>query len=139
MKYLLLTLLLAAVLPLSLGAADKDYTDIKLVVTDAEKGTPVPRAAVTLRFAAPKRLRKDEKFEWDMKTDGRGQVTIPYVRSGKVRLLVFSKGYQTFGEDFTITGPEHTIEVKLNRPGGQYSAHDTAESRKEKEKDPKKQ
>ncbi len=139
MKYLTFAFLLAVfVLALPLGAAEK-YTDIKLVVTDGEKGTPVPRAAVTLRFAKEKRLRKDEKFEWDVKTDGRGLVTIPYVASGKVRLLVFAKGYQTFGEDFTIAGAEQTIEVKLNRPGGQYSAHDTAEERKEKQKDPKKQ
>lgn len=139
MRYLTLTLLLAAVvLTLPLGAAEK-YTDIKLVVTDGEKGTPVPRAAVTLRFAQQKRLRKDEKFEWDVKTDGRGQVTIPYVATGKVRLLVFAKGYQTFGEDFTLAGGEQTIEVKLSRPGGQYSAHDTAEERKGKQKDPKKQ
>jgi hypothetical protein len=137
----MLTLFAAAVaLTLPLGAADKNYTDIKLVVTDAEKGTPVPRAAVTLRFAKPKRLRKDEKFEWDVKTDGRGQVTIPFVQSGKVRLLVFAKGYQTFGEDLTVSGEEQTIEVKLSRPAGQYSAHDTAEERKEKQKEnPKKQ
>ena|SRR5258706_13546166 len=139
MKYLKLAFLLAAVmLPLSLGASDK-YTDVKLVVTDGEKGTPVPRAAVTLRFAKEKRLRKDEKFEWDVKTDGGGRVTIPYVASGKIRLLVFAKGFQTFGEDFTINGAEQIIEVRLNRPGGQYSAHDTAENRKEKQKDPKKQ
>ena len=79
-------LLFLAVAALPFSASASDYTDLKLVITDAEKGTPVARAAVTLKFAKEKRFRKDEKFEWEAKTDGGGKATIPYVLSGKIRV-----------------------------------------------------
>jgi hypothetical protein len=36
---------------------------------------------------------------------------------------VIAKGYQTFGNTFEVEEEEKTIEVKLNPPQPQYSAH----------------
>src|SRR5713226_4566409 len=105
-----LILLAAAVTPLS---AKKAYTDVKLVVVDAEKGTPVPRAAVTLKFVRGKNmLFKKDRAEWDVKTDSKGQVQVPGIPAGKMRVLIYAKGYQSFGEDFDISGEEQTLNVK---------------------------
>lgn len=114
-------------------AARKDYTDVKIQVVDSEKGTPVPRAAVTLKFVRGKNaFFKKDRAEWDVKSDSKGQVEVPAIPSGKLRVLVIAKGYQTFGEDFDITGQEQAISVKLIRPVAQYSAHETPEERQKK-------
>jgi len=36
---------------------------------------------------------------------------------------VIAKGYQTFGQTFEVMEEEKTIEVQLNPPQPQYSAH----------------
>src|SRR5437660_102455 len=71
-------LLLLTAMPLSAGG--KDYTEIKLVVTDADKGTPIPKAAVTLTFVRGKNLfGKKDRAQWDVKTDSRGNATVPFI------------------------------------------------------------
>ncbi len=119
-----LLLLLAAALPLSAGGK-KDYTEIKLVVTDSEKGTPIPKAAVTLTFVRGKNLfGKKDRAQWDVKTDSRGNVTVPFIPHGKLKVVIFAKGYQTFGDEFEIAGEEQTIPVKLAVASGQFSVHE---------------
>jgi hypothetical protein len=112
-----------AVLPLAARAA-KDYTEIKLIVTD-EKSQPVPKAAITLTFVRGKNVfGKKDKAQWDVKTDSHGQVVVPFIPRGKMKVVVFAKGYQTFGDEFEVAGDEQTIPVKLVLPHGQYSVHD---------------
>jgi hypothetical protein len=48
---------------------------------------------------------------------------IPSIPQGKVRIQVIAKGYQTFGQVFDVNEEEKTIEVKLNPPQPQFSAH----------------
>jgi hypothetical protein len=117
-------LLVMAALPLAVHAA-KDYTEIKLVVTDAEKGQPVPKAAITLTFVRGKNVfGKKDRAQWDVKTDSHGMVTVPFIPRGKMKVVVFAKGFQTFGDEVEVAGDEQTIPVKLVLPHGQYSVHD---------------
>ena len=118
----LLLLAMAAAGPL---AAKKDFTDVKLVIVDGEKGTGVPRAAVTLKFVRGQKLFKKDRAEWDVKTDSKGQVQVPGIPAGKVMVQISAKGFQSFGGEFEISGDEQTLNVKLARPVAQYSAHDT--------------
>ncbi len=119
-----LALLLMPLAGLAQKAATGDYTEVRLVVTDSEKGTPVPKAAVTLHFVRGKNLfGKKDRADWDVKSDSKGNVTVP-IPAGKLKVQVFAKGYQTFGEEFEISGEEKVIEVKLLHPQDQYSAHD---------------
>lgn len=121
-------------LPLATGK-EKAYTTVKVVVWDAENGKPIPRAALTLSFVRGKKMHlKKDRAEWDLKTDSNGTAQVSNVPSGQVRILVYAKGYQTFGQDFGVSGREQTITVKLVRPGEQFSAHETPEERRQKEK-----
>jgi hypothetical protein len=118
---------LALLMPLAaLGqkATKGDYTEVRLVVTDSEKGTPVSKAAITLHFVRGKNMfGKKDRADWDVKSDSKGQVTVP-IPTGKLKIQVYAKGYQTYGEDFEISGEEKVIEVKLLHPQDQYSAHE---------------
>ena len=40
-----------------------------------------------------------------------------------VRLQIIAKGFQTFGEDFKIDKSEMAIEIRMKRPGEQYSIY----------------
>ena len=40
-----------------------------------------------------------------------------------VRLQIIAKGFQTYGEDYKIDKPEMAIEIKMKRPGEQYSVY----------------
>ncbi len=130
---LLVPVLALASLPL---AAGKEYTSLKVLVVSAENGRPVPRAALTLSFVRGKKMHlKKDRAEWDLKTDSNGVAQVPDVPSGQVRITVYAKGYQTFGQDFDVSGREQTITVKLARPGEQFSAHEAPEERRQKEKE----
>ena len=134
MKLLIVTAFLGALAGLPVAAADKEFTDVKVVVTDAQKGSPIARAAVTLKFIRGKNIfRKKDRAEWDVRTNSQGQVAVPAIPAGKLRVLVVAKGYQTFGEDFDVSGDQQTISVKLGRPADQYSAHETPEERAKKQ------
>ena len=49
--------------------------------------------------------------------------TFPSIPQGKIRIQVIAKGYQTFGKIFDITEEEKTVDITLNPPQQQYSAH----------------
>jgi hypothetical protein len=116
-------LLLLPVAVLAQRAAS-EYTEVRLVVTDAEKGTPVPKAAITLHFIRGKNVfGKKDRADWDVKSDSKGNVTVP-IPAGKLKLQVYAKGYQTYGQEVEISGEEKVIEVKLLHPQDQYSAHE---------------
>jgi hypothetical protein len=69
------------------------------------------------------KLGKHIVTSWEMRTNQEGVAKIPTIPQGKIRIQVIAKGYQTFGQTFDVTEEEKTIEVKLNPPQAQYSAH----------------
>ena len=115
---------------LALASPGKEYTEVRLMVTD-DKGAPVPKAAITLNFIRGKNMfGKKDRAQWDVKTDSKGVATVPYIPHGKLKVQVFAKGYQTYGEEFDISGDEQTIPVKLLPPQDQYSAHEAPAPKK---------
>lgn len=58
-----------------------------------------------------------------MRTNQEGVASIPPLPQGTFLVQVTAKGYQTFGQKIDIKEEEKTIEVKLNAPQPQYSAH----------------
>ncbi len=89
-------------------------------------GKPVDRAAVTVIYNEGRslaRLGRNPRTSFDLRTNQDGEAKIPPIPQGKVRILVNAKGYQTFGDTFEVTEKEKTIEIKLNPPQPQYSAH----------------
>lgn len=88
---------------------------------------PVERASVVVRFVEGRSVAKFGKkiiTNWETRTNQEGVVRIPSIPQGKVRIQVIAKGYQTFGQIFDVNEEEKTIEVKLNPPQPQFSAHE---------------
>jgi hypothetical protein len=69
------------------------------------------------------KLGKSNTLEWEMHTNQEGSVKIPPIPQGKILIQVIAKNYQTFGQTFDIDETEKTIDVRLNPPQSQYSAH----------------
>jgi hypothetical protein len=125
-RLLLSLALLLPALPM-IGADDEDDEMTRLVIEVKSKaGKPIDRASVVVRFEegrSIKKFGKKIKTNWELRTNQLGQAKIPPIPQGKILIQVIAKGYQTFGERYEITEPEKTIEVKLNPPQPQYSAH----------------
>lgn len=89
-------------------------------------GKPVDRASVIVRFVEGRslvKLGRQIKTNWELKTNQDGVAKIPPIPQGKVMVQVIAKQYQTFGQVFELDEDNETIEVKLNPPQPQYSAH----------------
>ncbi|HXE74136.1 MAG TPA: carboxypeptidase-like regulatory domain-containing protein [Candidatus Xenobia bacterium] len=106
----LLALLVAAG-PVPAGGDDE--LRLEVVVTAEETGKPVPGASVYVKYTEERFMRKDKKEELTGKTNEEGRALVPGVRAGKVLVQVVAKGWKTFGQNYEVTGPKHTIEIKL--------------------------
>jgi hypothetical protein len=118
------SLLVTFLLALPLLAAE--MTKIQVHVTNLE-GRPVDRASVVVRFVeghSKIKLGKAIIEHWETRTDQQGIAKIPSLPQGKILIQVIAKGYQTFGKNFMIEVPEKTVDVKLNPPQPQWSAHE---------------
>jgi len=101
-------------------------TRLRIEVKDLN-GKPVDRASVRVHFVEGRsavKLGKKTSRNWEMRTNQEGVANIPSLPQGKILIQVMAKGYQTFGNTFDVAEEEHTIEVKLNPPQAQYSAHE---------------
>jgi hypothetical protein len=119
-------LLLPAVLLWAIGLwADAPMTKLTIQVTTAG-GRPVDRASVVVKFVEGRsyvKLGKKIRTTYELRTNQEGLAQIPSIPQGKILVQVIAKGYQTFGETIEVNEEEKTIEVKLNPPQAQYSAH----------------
>jgi hypothetical protein len=119
-------ILLALALPVSTIAEEEDDTTRIQVEVQTQGGKPIERASVIVRFVEGRsiaKLGKKIRTTWEMRTNQEGVAKMPSIPQGKIMIQVIAKGYQTFGDTFEIEEPEKTVEIKLNRPQAQYSAH----------------
>jgi hypothetical protein len=126
MRLRLLAVLTILILALpGVALADPPMTNIRIEVkTYSDK--PIDRASVIVKFVAGRnyaKLGKKIQTSWQLKTNQEGLAKIPAIPQGKLLVQVIAKGYQTFGETFEVNETERTIEVKLNAPQPQVSAH----------------
>ena len=116
-------LLLLALIALPLAAADE--TKLQIVVMN-QHGKPVDNAGIVVKFVEGRSVAKfgaKIRKEWNLKTNQEGVAKIPAIPQGKILIQVIAKNYQTFGNTFDVTEEEKTIEIKLNPPQAQYTAH----------------
>lgn len=123
MRALTLSIALVSLLfgPL-LGA---DMTTLTIAVKNPY-GKPVESASVIVKFVkghSVTKLGKKIRKEWELRTNQEGIVKIPPIPQGTILVQVIAKDYQTFGQNFDVDEEEKTIEIKLNPPQPQYSAH----------------
>lgn len=122
MRGLLLWIFLALAVSFPTRAAD--LTKLKIVVTNQD-GHPIDRANVIVRFGgrSSAKPKKHMHTSWELHSTTLGVAEVPDMPKGLILVQVTAKGYQTFGHTFEVAEDERTIEVKLNPPQAQYSAH----------------
>jgi len=120
--------LMALLLPFVFAApvfGDPPMTTLRIEVkTLSDK--PIDRASVIVRFVEGRskiKFGKKIMTTYQLKTNQEGFAKIPPLPQGKIRIQVIAKGYQTFGDTFEIEEEERTVEIKLNPPQPQFSAH----------------
>ena len=119
MRYVILWLALA--IPF-LGA---DMTKLTIQIK-TKSGKPVDHASVIVKFVkghSVAKLGKKIRTEWELQTNEEGIAKIPPIPQGTILVQVIAKNYQTFGQNFEIDEEQKTLEITLNPPQSQYSAH----------------
>jgi Carboxypeptidase regulatory-like domain len=115
--------LLIGAFALTLAAAP--MTKLNIVVK-TQSGRPVERASVVVRFVeghSVVKLGKAIRTTYELRTNQEGEVLVPSIPQGKIRIQIIAKGYQTFGQIFDVSEEEKKIEIALNPPQQQYTAH----------------
>jgi uncharacterized GH25 family protein len=101
-------------------------TALTIKVTDL-KGNPVDRASVIVRFISGHsvvKMGKATKTQYELRTNQEGVAHFPPLPEGKIRLQIIDPRYQTYGDTVDISGGEKTLDIHLNPPQTQYSAHE---------------
>ncbi len=93
---------------------------IEVTVLRDVNGKPIENAAVVFH---PMVEGKDQG-NMELKTNEDGKTIIDVLPIGDtVRLQIIARGFQTFGQDYKIDKAEMAIEIKMKRPGEQYSIY----------------
>ena len=106
-------------------AAAAPMTKLTLVVK-SQGGKPVDRASVVVRFVeghSVVKLGKAIRTTFELRTNQEGEAQVPSIPQGKIRVQIIAKGFQTFGQVYDVTEEEKKIEITLNPPQQQYTAH----------------
>ncbi len=103
-----------------------ELTRLQVKVTNLD-GKPVDRASVVINFVKGRstvKLGKKMMTHWETRTNQEGLVKVPQIPQGEILIQVIAKGFQTFGQKYDVDEEDKTIEIKLNPPQPQYSAHE---------------
>ena len=96
------------------------------IVVKSQTGKPVDRASVVVRFVEGHsviKLGKAIRTTFELRTNQEGEAQVPSIPQGKIRIQIIAKGFQTFGQVYDVSEAEKTIEIAINPPQQQYSAH----------------
>jgi len=110
---------------LASGALAAPMTKINIVVKN-QAGKPVDRASVVVKFVQGHsivKLGKAVRTAFELRSNQDGEARIPSIPQGKILVQIIAKGYQTYGHTYDVTEEEKTLEITLNPPQQQYSAH----------------
>jgi hypothetical protein len=107
---------------------------IEVTVLRDKDSKPIENAAVIFHTL-------NEKGNMELKSNEDGKALIDVLEIGEtVRLQIIAKGFQTFGNDYKIDKDQMAIEVRMKRPGEQYSIykpHPESSENQDKPKDDK--
>jgi hypothetical protein len=93
---------------------------IEVTVLKDFNGKPVNDAHVIFHPTEGDR----DKGSLELKTNEDGKAIIDVIPIGDtVTLQVIADGYQTYGQSYKIDKAEMTMEVRMKRPGGQYTIY----------------
>lgn len=101
---------------------------IEVTVLKDFNSKPIENAAVIFHGVS-------DSGNMELKSDEDGKALIDVLPIGDtVRLQIIAKGYQTYGGDYKIDNDNLAIEIRMKRPGEQYSiykAHPVEDQKKE--------
>lgn len=89
---------------------------LRIEVTGGEKNQPVENASVYVKFIEERKLRKDKKYEMNVKTNRDGIAQVPDAPQGRVLIQVIAEGWKTFGRWYDIDEPQSIIKIHLEKP-----------------------
>jgi hypothetical protein len=93
---------------------------VEVTILKDVNGKPIENAAVVFH---PMEGDKDTG-NMELKTNEDGKMIIDVLPIGStVRLQVIAPGFQTYGEDYKIEKADMAVEVRMKRPGEQYSIY----------------
>ncbi|HUJ21673.1 MAG TPA: carboxypeptidase-like regulatory domain-containing protein [Bryobacteraceae bacterium] len=124
-RFLILAALFVLIACASVLTAEAPMTTLTVAVKTLAD-SPIDRASVIVKFVKGRskvKLGKKTRITWETRTNQEGLAKIPPIPQGSIQVQVIAKGYQTFGQIFDVDEQEKTIEIKLNPPQAQYSAH----------------
>jgi hypothetical protein len=105
---------------------------IEVTVVRDVNGKPIENAAVIFH---PMQGERD-KGNMELKTNEDGKAIIDVLPMGDtVRLQIIAKGFQTYGEDFKIDKTPIAVDIRMKRPGEQYSIYSARPEKKETARD----
>jgi hypothetical protein len=94
---------------------------VQVTVLRDVDGKPLENAAVVFHTMED----ENDKGNMELKTNEDGKTLIDVLPIGDtVRLQVIAKGFQTFGDDYKLDKAEMAIEIRMKRPGKQYSVYE---------------
>jgi len=93
---------------------------LRIEVVGGEKDAPVENASVYIKYVEERKLRKDKKYELNVKTNRDGVAHIPDAPLGKVLVQVIADGWKTYGKWMEINDPKQIIKIKLEKPPRWY-------------------
>ena len=95
---------------------------ITVTITKSTNGKPIENAGVVFHP-----VDKDGKDQGNMelKTNEEGKATLDVIPIGStVRIQVIASGFQTYGAEYQADSETKAIDIKMNRPGRQYSIYE---------------
>ncbi|MFY9852396.1 MAG: carboxypeptidase-like regulatory domain-containing protein [Terracidiphilus sp.] len=93
---------------------------IEVTVVRDSSGKPIENAAVIFHPMEGER----DKGNMELKTNEDGKTIIDVLPIGDtVRLQIIAKGFQTFGDDYKVDQAQMSIDIRMKRPGEQYSIY----------------
>ncbi len=109
-------LLLLFLAPVAQAKSNQTQITVKVVNQNNE---PVDRASVIVKTMRGKHVKRS----YELRTTQQGTAPMPPLNKGTFLIQVIATGYQTFGEKYTVSDPQKTIEIQLKPPQDQFSAH----------------
>jgi len=110
---------------LALPAAGPEMTTLTVHVA-TQSGKPIPDASVVVKFVQGRskaKFGKKIRTEYELHSNQDGIAKIPPIPQGTILVQVIAKDFQTYGQNVDVDQGEKTIEVVLNPPQPQYTAH----------------
>jgi len=102
---------------------DDGNSRLTLQVLNESNKQPVADAHVVVRFVEERILRRDKRVSWEAKTNRKGVVVLSDLPTGKLKLQIIAKGFQTYGDEHDLQKQQEEMTILLQPPKGQVSAY----------------